>query len=112
MKLQMLAAACAALVSLTAAGAAHADSTVTAKLAQPVAAKTKIVAGGAVWICDGDACVATAPGSRTFALATCKDLAKEFGAIAAFSDTRKDMPSDRLEQCNAKAAAQTQVAKR
>ena len=56
MKLQIL-AACAALVSLSAGSALAADS-ITAKLASPVAAPTKFIAGGAMFKCDADACVA------------------------------------------------------
>ena len=112
MKLQSLAAACAALASLSIAGAAFAEQSVSVKLQTPVAAKTKIVAGGSVWVCNGDSCIANAPGSRTFATATCKDLAKSLGPIAAFSDGRKQMDAERIGQCNAVAAPATQVANR
>ena len=59
MKLLTLAAACAAVVTLSAAPAFAAEP-VTAKLQQPVAQPTKFIAGGAMFNCEGDACVATA----------------------------------------------------
>ena len=53
------------LTTLTlAACAALADDPITAKLQSPVAAKTKLIAGGAVFMCEGDVCLAAAPSSR------------------------------------------------
>lgn len=112
MKLQHIAATVAALASLSAASSALASDAITAKLQQPVAAKTKIIAGGAVFICEADACLAAAPTTRTFATATCKDLAKNFGAIASFGGERKQLDADKLGACNASAASATEVAKR
>jgi hypothetical protein len=109
MKLQVL-AACAALATLTAAPAFAAD-TITAKLQQPVAEKTKFIAGGAMFICEGDACVAAAPTSQTYATTTCKTIAGKVGAIASFGG-RKQMDEARIADCNTKAASsQTQLAK-
>ena len=62
MKLQIL-AACAALATLTAGQALAADA-ITAKLSAPVAEKTKFIAGGAMFHCEADACVALAPTSH------------------------------------------------
>jgi len=112
MKLQIL-AACAALATLS-AGSALAGDAITAKLASPVAAKTKFIAGGAMFNCDGDACVAAAPTSQTFATATCKTIADKVGVVASF-EGRKSLDSDKLADCNAKAIAKagggTQLAK-
>ena len=58
MKLQIL-AACAALATLT-AGQAFAADAITAKLSAPVAEKTKFIAGGAMFNCEGDTCIAMA----------------------------------------------------
>jgi hypothetical protein len=103
MKLQIL-AACAALVSLSAAGSAFAEDAVTAKLAAPVAAKVKFIAGGAIFNCDGDVCTANAATSQTFATATCKTIADKVGPVASFAG-RKPLDSDKLADCNAKAIA-------
>lgn len=112
MKLQIL-AACAALVSLS-AGAAYAEDAVTAKLAAPVAQKTKFIAGGAIFNCEGDVCIASAATSQTFATATCKTIADKVGPVAAFSG-RKPLDEDKLAACNAtavaKAAGTTTLAK-
>ena len=103
-----LAAACAALTTLVAAPAL-ASEPVTAKLAQPVAQPVKFIAGGAVFDCAEDACVAKAATSETFALATCKLVAAKVGQVSAFTGTRT-MDDQRLTACNAQAKG-AQVAK-
>ncbi|HEX5377622.1 MAG TPA: hypothetical protein VFW47_03575 [Phenylobacterium sp.] len=112
MKLHTLTAACAALVTLTFAGSALAADAVTAKLQAPVAAKTKFIAGGAIFLCEGDTCVAQTPTSQTFAAATCKTVAKNAGALVSFDGSRKSFDADKLSACNAAAESSTQVAKR
>ena len=102
MKLQFL-ATCAALATLTAGQAVAADA-VTAKLSAPIAEKTKFIAGGAMFNCEGDTCVALAPTSQTFATATCKTIADKVGVIASF-EGRKTLAEDKLADCNAKAVA-------
>jgi len=106
MKLRTLAAACAALVSLSATAALASDP-VTAKLAQPLAQPTKFVAGGAVFVCEGDACVARAAMSNTYSVETCKAVAAKVGSIASFSDHRT-FDTARLSACNASATAKTE----
>ena len=111
MKLQIL-AACAALATLT-AGQAFAAEPITAKLASPVAEKTKFIAGGAMFNCEGDTCVAAAPTSQTFAASTCKTIADKVGVVASF-EGRKSLDEGKLASCNAKAIAKaggTQLAK-
>jgi hypothetical protein len=102
LKLQFL-AACAALATL-AAGSASAADAVTAKLAAPVAEKVKFIAGGAMFNCEGDTCVAAASTSQTFATATCKTIADKVGVVAAF-EGRRALDQDKLADCNAKAIA-------
>lgn len=103
MKLQTVAAVCAAITTLT-AGSAFAAEAVTAKLQAPVAEKTKFIAGGAMFACEGDTCVAGAPTSQTFATSTCKTIADKVGPVAAFTG-RKALDESRLADCNAKALA-------
>ena len=114
MKLRTLAAACAAVMSVSfAAGAAMADDPITAKLQTPVAEKTKFIAGGAMFNCEGDTCVAAAPTSQTFAASTCKTIADKVGVVASF-EGRKTLDEGKLASCNAKAIAKaggTQLAK-
>jgi len=102
MKLQTLAAACAAVISLSATSA-MAGEVVTAKLSQPVAQPTKFIAGGAVFKCEGDACVASAPTSQTYGVDTCKAVAARVGPVATFAG-RRSFDQDRLAQCNVAAA--------
>lgn len=102
MKLQFL-AACAALATLT-AGSAMAGDAVTAKLSAPVAEKVKFIAGGAMFNCEGDTCIAAAPTSQTFATSTCKTIADKVGVITSF-EGRKTLDESRLADCNAKAIA-------
>jgi hypothetical protein len=110
MKLRTLAAAGAALVALSATTALAAES-VTAKLQQPLAQPTKFIAGGAVFVCEADACVAAVPTSQTFATGTCKAVAAKVGAVVSFSGS-KALDDARLAQCNAGLPATTTVAKK
>ncbi|WP_293678403.1 hypothetical protein [uncultured Phenylobacterium sp.] len=109
MKLQIL-AACAALASLS-AGSALAGDPITAKLQAPVAAKVKLIAGGAMFTCQDDTCVAPAPTSSTFAMSTCRTIADKVGPVAAFTGL-KTLSEDKLATCNAKAVAKSDEATR
>ena len=101
MKLRTLAAACAALASLSATAAFAADP-VTVKLQQPAVQPVKFIAGGAIFVCDGDSCVAKATTSNTYSTDTCKTIAAKVGAVAAFAD-RRSFDAARLAQCNGSA---------
>jgi hypothetical protein len=103
MKLLTLAAACAAIATLSAAPAFAADP-VVAKLAQPVTQATKFIAGEAVFNCEGDTCIAAAPMSQTFSTAGCKAVAAKVGAVVSFTGV-KAMDDARLSTCNAVAVA-------
>lgn len=96
-------AASAALV-LSAGAASAADARLTASLAQPVAAKTRVVAGGAVWTCEGGTCNAGAATSRSAGFRACQALAKEVGAVTAYGG-RSTLGAEQLAKCNASAKA-------
>ena len=98
MKLRTLAAA--AILSASFAAPALAAGAISVALQAPVAAKTKIVAGGAVFSCVGATCVATNAPSRALTAATCKAIVKEVGAVTAFSGGRKALDADDLARCN------------
>jgi hypothetical protein len=102
MKLQLI-AACAALVTLSAGSAFAADS-VTAKLATPIADATKFIAGGAMFMCEADACIAAVPTSETYSVNTCKAVANKVGVLTAF-EGRRTLEAAKLTDCNAKAVA-------
>jgi hypothetical protein len=111
MKLHTVAAARAALVSLSATAALAAEP-VTVKLQTPVAQKVKFIAGGAVFVCEADTCVAGATTSNTFGADTCKAVAAKVGPVATF-EGRRSLDEARLAQCNTAAAPSgTTIAKR
>jgi len=105
MKLITLAAACAAVFTLASAPAFAAEP-VIAKLQTPVAQKVKFIAGGAMFVCEGDACIAQATTSATLGAATCKTIAGKVGPIAAFGGY-KSFDDARLSDCNSVAVART-----
>lgn len=112
MKLQLL-AACAALATF-ASGAAFAADPVTAKLATPLTSATKFIAGGAMFSCEADNCVASVATSQTFASATCRIVADKVGVLTSF-EGRRALEADKLSDCNAKAVAKaggSQLARR
>jgi hypothetical protein len=113
MKLLTLAAACAALATLSAAPA-FAASPVVAKLAQPIPQATKFIAGDAVFHCEGDTCVANAPMSSTFGVSTCKTVAAKVGTLVSYT-AEKALDDARLGACNSVAVARApgpEIAKR
>ena len=99
MKLRSLAAV-AALSTALFAGAALADGRIAAALDQPLAAKTKVVAGGAVFVCEGAECVSTQAPSRALTAVACKALAKEVGLRRRnqVAGRRRSDPLQRLGQ--------------
>jgi hypothetical protein len=103
MKLLTLAAACAAIATLSAAPAFAADP-IIAKLAQPLPQATKFIAGEAVFNCEGDTCVAKTPQSQTFATSTCKAVAAKVGLVVSYTG-EKAMDETRLSACNSVAVA-------
>jgi hypothetical protein len=114
MKLLTLAAACAAIATLSAAPAFAASDPVVAKLAQPVPQATKFIAGDAVFNCDGDTCLAASPTSGTFSTSTCKTVAAKVGTLVSFTSL-KAMDDARLSACNSVAVAHAggpQIAKK
>jgi len=107
MKLRSLAAAAAFSMLAT---SAFADGRIAAALDAPVAAKTKVVAGGAVFVCEGAECVSTQAPSRALTAVACKALAKEVGRVAAFGGETKSLDAEDLTKCNASAKAGVQTA--
>jgi hypothetical protein len=103
MKLLTLAAACAAVATLSAAPAFAAEP-VIAKLQTPVTQPVKFIAGGAMFKCEADTCVANAATSETFSTAACKTVAANVGPIATFTGL-KAMDDTRLGACNSVAVA-------
>jgi len=103
MKLRTLTAA-AVLAFTVSAPAFASDGKISVSLQAPLAAKTKVVAGGAVFACADAACVAYGAPARALSAATCKIVAKEVGAISAFAGDRKALEAADLARCNGVAA--------
>lgn len=103
MKLRTLTAA-AVLAFTVSAPAFASDGKISVSLQAPLAAKTKVVAGGAVFSCAETACVAYGAPARALTAATCKAVAKEVGAVAAFAGERKSLEAADLARCNGVAA--------
>lgn len=94
----------AAVAALSAvAGSAFAAETLSVTLEQPVASRTKVVAGGTVWTCEGTTCMANSSNYRTASLRACQSLTKEVGRIANYGTT-KPLDADNLAKCNMSAA--------
>ncbi|HWE98986.1 MAG TPA: hypothetical protein VG248_04240 [Caulobacteraceae bacterium] len=94
------AAACAA--TLGCASAALADGQVTATFDQPVAT-AKLVVGGAVWHCGGNACVAATAPDHAGSVDSCKQLAHQVGHVSAY-EMFKPLDEKGLASCNVAAA--------
>jgi hypothetical protein len=105
MKLLTLAVACAAAATLSAAPAFAAEP-VVAKLQTAVTQPVKFIAGGAMFKCEGDACVAQAATSETFSSGACKAVAAKVGPVTSFTGL-KPMDDARLSACNSVAVART-----
>jgi hypothetical protein len=96
-----LAAACA-VFSLGMAGAAFADGPVTATLENPTAS-AKVVAGHAVFRCEGTTCLAESAPDAAGELDSCKSLTKQVGRVTAYGQF-KPLDDKALAKCNAVAA--------
>lgn len=68
-----------------------------AELAQP-AAKSQVIAGGVLWMCEGTACFAGKGTGRPEVM--CKRLAKETATVVRFSYAGEELAADDLARCN------------
>lgn len=102
MNFQLKALAAAAVLA-AASTPAFAAEPVIVKLAAPLPAPQKVVAGGAIFSCAGEACVATNPASGTADFATCKIVVRSAGAATSFGTASAPLAADRLAACNESA---------
>lgn len=91
-----------AVLALSAASSAFAATTLTATLQAP-AAKARVVAGGAVWACEGSVCVATTAPDNVASLKSCKELAKAVGTVVGYSSASFSLDAEALAKCNLSA---------
>lgn len=103
-----LATACA-VFSLSLAGAASADSRITATVQAPGPAHARFIAASAVWNCDGATCVAALAPDTAAGVSGCKDLAKKVGPLATYAGERKSLDSAALAKCNTAAASPANI---
>jgi hypothetical protein len=107
----IIAVACLA-ASLSLATHALADGRTVATLQQPVAAKTQLIANGAIWDCEGTTCVAANTPEESFGPGQCHGLAQHVGAVAEFKSEFKTLQPTSLERCNAGLSSKTTTASR
>lgn len=87
-----------AAITPTAAEASGNQVFYKAQLAKPVEKTTTTVAGGVVWSCKGDTCIA--PKGTSSSVRVCRQLQKEHGEIAGFTAKGEELASDSLAKCN------------
>lgn len=102
MKLHLIAATAAVLLS-AAASSAGAASIVTAKLEAPLAMSVRPIAGSAVFVCAADTCTAVATNSDTGSRTACRQLVRVVGPVSAFGSEAKPLSSEQLAACNTAA---------
>lgn len=93
----------AAAMTLSAGSAFAATDVIKASLETPVAGKTKFIAAGAVWNCEGTTCTTTTVVDRVASAKGCQSLAKEVGRVVSYGG-RKALEASGLEKCNSAAA--------
>ena len=96
--------AAAALALALSSSAFAADGQVTVSLCAPVPAKTKIVALGAVFACEGETCIAWGAPEAAVSTFACKELAREAGPIAGIEGRGHTLAPEALARCNLAAA--------
>ncbi|MGE5566738.1 MAG: CC_3452 family protein [Parcubacteria group bacterium] len=96
--------ACALALAI-AAPAFAADGKVTVSLCAPVPAKTKIVALGAVFACEGETCIAWGAPEAAVSTFACETLAKEAGPVAAIEGRGRELSAADVARCNLLAQA-------
>ena len=85
-----LSTACA-VFAVSFAGAALADSQISATLETPQAAHLKLIAASAVWNCQGDTCFAAVAPDDAVGVSGCKELARQVGRLSAYTFDAKSL---------------------
>jgi hypothetical protein len=104
-----LSTACA-VFALSFAGAALADSQISATLETPQAAHLKLIAASAVWNCQGDTCFAAVAPDDAVGVSGCKELARQVGRLSAYTFDAKSLDEKGLAKCNTAAKASVPAA--
>ena len=101
-----------ALAAFSLAGAAFAETTVTATLDSAQASPAKFIAADAVWNCSGTTCVASIAPDTAAGVSGCKELAKKMGHVQSYSTEMRSLDAKALERCNIAVATPTATASR
>ena len=95
----MLKYALAAAIALGSAGAAFAETAVTATLNTPVAKPIELLANDTLWTCVEKACVVKTKGADTDSWLECRRFVKQAGKVTAYGS----LDDSKLAMCNAGA---------
>ncbi len=90
-----------ALIAFSIAGAASAETRITATLASSQANHGRVIAARAVWACQGGACVAQAAPDEALGPSGCRELARQVGPVTAYDRDGKALDAKSLAKCNA-----------
>ena len=71
----------------------------TVTLEEPVTERTRHVADGAVWICEGETCTADLKRSKV-SVRACREIADEAGRLTAYSNGSDQLDAEELDRCN------------
>lgn len=97
----------AALLTAGFAGSALArDQVFTLRLAQPLAAPTRVIALNAVWDCSGDTC--TAHVNHDASVRACRQFAHQAGGVQVLSYGAEgaQLSADEIARCNGQSVTQ------
>lgn len=96
----------AAVIGISAIGVADAREIFTLKLAQPVAAPTRVIALNAIWNCNGDTCTASVDHAST--VRSCRQFIRQAGdvRVVAYGPQGSQLSSDEIARCNGETATQ------
>ena len=100
----------AALMTASFVGVAAArDQVFTLRLAQPVAAHTRVIALNSIWSCDGDTCTAHVNHAST--VRSCRQFIREAGdvQVLAYGPEGAQLSADEIARCNGQDAGLQQA---
>jgi hypothetical protein len=95
------------------AAAAGSGPKVEAKLAAPVSEPRKVVVDGRLWVCQADACKATAgQGFSQTLKKECAHVVKALGPIVAYSNRGRALSEADIAACNTAITSSTELTMR
>jgi hypothetical protein len=99
MEFKMFKLALAATIAFGIAGAAFAETPMTAALNTPVAKPTEFIAGSTLWACAEKACVAKTVSTETDSWLECRKLVQAVGKVTGYVS----LDENKIAMCNAGA---------